>query len=349
MRTLPVAVVGLGRMGGHHARIYQEIPVTELAAVADPSELSRRPWLGSGVNAYASLTELLKEEQVSAVSIASPTTSHVALALEALEAGCHVLVEKPIADNPRSARNLVEFAQRQGRILTTGHVERYNAIVSATKKLISGGAIGEVSSIVATRVGGFPPLEPPTDVVLDLAIHDLDICSHLLGERLVLLAAHGSRTHHKTWSDSAEILLAASHASCFVQANWVTPVKIRRLVITGSAGHLAMNYITQDIELFEHSSCWTGTGFEDFVRTFGLNSRRTISIQRQEPLRRQLETFAQVAMGVWDPVELAPVEDAIVALELALEAGSWIEDRLMIPEATTHRRPSLPVTPVVTS
>jgi len=182
--SVPVAVVGVGNMGRHHARNYHELPDAELRAVVDGNtvragELAQR----FGATAYPTVEALLEAEpDVEAVSVAVPTTAHTAVARTLLEADKHVLVEKPIAPTIEEADELVALARERDRVLAVGHVERFNPAVRELRRLIDDGRVGSILSLVARRVGVMPPQVKDANVIVDLAVHDIDIFGYLLGE-----------------------------------------------------------------------------------------------------------------------------------------------------------------------
>lgn len=318
-KLVRAAVIGAGNIGRHHVRAYAQLPGVELVAVADINPGRRLAADRHGVPFYRDFREMLARHAVDAVSIAVPAPVRFPIAAYALQAGVHTLVEKPIAETPHEADRLIESAARHGVVFTAGHVERYNPVVTRLGELIRGGDIGQVLSVVCKRVGGFPAIEPQTDVIVDLAVHDIDIISALLGQAPRVIGSHVSRTFHPDKADSAEILLGFEGASGFIQANWITPVKIRTIAVTGSRGYVEANYITQEIRVYEHSSPHTGAGFEGFVAKLGEPRSRVEMIEKSEPLVNELEAFAR-AVSTGDAGGVMSPEEAKRALEVALEA-----------------------------
>lgn len=315
-----VAVIGAGNMGRHHVRNYHEMNGVRLAAIADADPASAALAKQYEVPFYESYQEMIKHEQPTAVSVVVPTPFHHEVASFALQNGADVLVEKPIAATVAEAHQLESLAQQFGRILTVGHIERFNPAVLHLKQLIASGRLGEISAMVCRRVGGFPQREPKTDVIVDLAIHDIDIMADLMGEVPQLVAAHGSRTFHSQRIDSAEILLRYGVAAGFVQTNWVTPVKIRTISITGSKGYVEANYITQEVELYEHTAVRSQDNFPDFVRELGTPQVIREKIKLIEPLRQELNLFIE-AVKTRDESHIVKPADATTALAIALAAA----------------------------
>ncbi|RLF88563.1 gfo/Idh/MocA family oxidoreductase, partial [Thermococci archaeon] len=179
---LRVGVVGVGNMGRHHARIYSELSKegkVEFVGVAD-ANLERAKEVASQfkTKAFGDYEELV--ERVDAVSIAVPTSLHRQVALEFIEHGANVLVEKPIAESIESAQEIIRAAKKNDVILMIGHVERFNPAVLKLKEILDENLIGKVVTLTAKRVGPLPPQIKDVGVIIDLAVHDIDVMSFLL-------------------------------------------------------------------------------------------------------------------------------------------------------------------------
>ena len=173
--------------------------------------------------------------------------------------------------------------------------------------------------MVCLRFGGFPAVEPKTDVIIDLAVHDVDIANYLLGQKPKSISSHGSRTRHSRKIDSAEILMDYCRASGFIQANWLTPVKIRKIALTGSLGYLEANYITQELVYYKHNmKKIEKEGFTEFVLQVGDPEKRIIKVDFEEPLAAELKAFLAKAMG--RTAAIVDPSDAREALRVSLEA-----------------------------
>src|ERR1700716_3554376 len=181
-RSLRVGVVGAGVMGSNHARVLAGLPDTTLVGVVDPLPAHRaRATELTGCRTFASLDELVAEG-IDAVTIAAPTHLHHEIALACIAREIHVLVEKPIASSVEEGRDIVDAARRAGVTLMVGHVERFNPAVAAIKAAISG---EDILSIAITRVGPFPPRMSNVGVVIDLAVHDIDLIRWVTGSAIV--------------------------------------------------------------------------------------------------------------------------------------------------------------------
>ncbi len=317
---LKVGVIGAGNMGGHHIRNYSEMPETQLVAISDPETAHASLAEEHGAVYFKDYRDMLEGSDIEAVSIAVPTYLHHKIASETLKRGIHTLIEKPIAATIEEAEELTSLAEENDTVLTVGHIERYNPVLTELKKMIDNEQLGTISSIISQRIGGFPRNEPETDVVQDLAIHDIDIIRYLMGAEGELLSAHGTSTFHNSETDSAEILMRFNGASGFIQANWVSPVKIRKISVSGSRGYVEANYITQDITFYEHMAIRKQDNFEEFVKLLGKPVTHEIHPYREEPLRRELGAFASAAVGITPDMLVSPNE-ATSALKIALQAA----------------------------
>ena len=318
-KSTRVAVIGAGNMGKNHLRNYFMMPEAELVGLADINPQTEELAQEYHAKFFTDYKKMLDELKPEAVSIVVPTPFHAEVATEVMKRGIHCLLEKPIATTVEEADALIAIAKKYNVTFTVGHIEHYNPLVIALKQLLDKNTIGDVTSIICKRVGGFPAVEPKTDVIIDLAVHDIGIISHLLGQQPKALFSHGSRTHHSKKIDSAEILLDYGRASGFIQANWLTPVKIRTIAVTGSGGYIEGNYITQELEYYEHNMQTGNNGFSNFITTMGEPIKKTINVDFKEPLAEELRAFLSRANGDTS-VYLVEPEAAREALELALQA-----------------------------
>jgi len=291
-QPLRVGVIGVGNMGLNHARVYSELPEAQLCAVADfDAERAEQVAARFGARAYTNYRVMFAEQRLDAVTIAVPTRAHLAMALDALAAGIHILVEKPLAATVKEAEEIVQAAQRAQRTLAVGHIERFNPAVRELKRLMDANALGAISTVIARRVGIMPPQVRDANVIIDLAVHDIDVLNFIFGELPTFVSATAGNALLEKRYDHAEIFLRYQNAGCFVQVNWITPLKIRTLSVTGDAGHAELNYVTQKLELYETTLERAYDNFGDFVVRFGQAQRVSVPVQVYEPLRAELQDF----------------------------------------------------------
>lgn len=314
-----VAVIGLGAMGKNHARVYRDLGA-RLVAVCDVDEIAGKLAAQRyGCDYVKEYKALLSQADVDAVSIATPTELHHPVAMAALEAGKHVLVEKPICDTIARAKELVSIARKSGLTLAVGHVERHNPAVQAVKRLLERGEAGDVLSIAARRVNRRDETKRVKDVgvVLDLAIHDIDVIRYLAGgdpESVFAAVASSGAIPHE---DRAHILLRFPRdVMAVVDVNWLTPRKVRKLSLTCSKAYLEVDYIHQTLEV---SSSRLGSYAEENLYDVPLELNvQTHHIKAQEPLANELRDFLRAVESGTRP--LASGEDGLAALVVARAA-----------------------------
>lgn len=316
-----IALVGLGRMGRNHLRVLRETPGIELAAIVDanakaPAELGPVPFLRS--------TAELASVDFEAAVVATPTATHHDVALELIERGKHLLVEKPIASTFVEAREVIEAAQAKGVKLAVGHVERFNPAVRKLREVIREGWLGTPIHFHFTRVGGYPDtMVAGNNVLLDLAVHDIDVLRSLIGP----VSLEHSRCHvtvREGVFDTAEIaLVGASGASASVHVNWITPTKIRSVRVTGTRGVCFVDYILQTCELLGgqllKSIEPTLSSFEVLQELYRATDRVQFGVRKVEPLLAQATKFRAFLEGA-EPGELCTGRDALAAVLLAERA-----------------------------
>lgn len=314
-------LVGLGRMGKNHLRVLRETPGFEVAGVVEaradaPADLGSIPFARS-------VAELAKVPFEAAV-IATPTATHQAMALELIAMGKHLLVEKPIASSYEEGRAVLLAAQAKGTKLVVGHVERFNPAVRKLREIIHEGTLGTPIHFSFTRVGGYPDtVLIGNNVILDLAVHDIDVLRSLVG---AVKLEHSMC--HVTWKenvfDTAEIFLAAANgASASVHVNWITPTKIRSIRITGTRGVCFVDYILQTCELFGGSLLKhvepNITSFDKLEELYRTTDRIQFGVRKEEPLRAQATQFHRFLQN-GEVGELCTGSDALSAVLIAERA-----------------------------
>jgi len=316
-RKANVAVIGVGNMGKHHARVYSGLDEANLVAVCD-TELEKAEEIAKrfGCGAYADYQKMLENENIDAVSVAVPTKFHSEVALHCIKRGVHVLIEKPLADSIENAQAIIDAASEKNVILMAGHIERFNPAVQKLKAMIDSGELGAITSVIARRVGVFPPQIRDANVIIDLAIHDIDIFNYLLGKEPVKVNVNSGRALINQRDDFADMLLDYGGTNAFVQVNWITPVKIRGLAVTGTKGYAELNYITQ--ELVVHKSRFRNIDDFNDVVEFGTPEKCVIRVEKAEPLRLELAHFIGCVTSGKQP--LVTGRDALSALRVALNA-----------------------------
>jgi predicted dehydrogenase len=299
MRNLRVGVIGVGYLGQHHARLYCELPGVTLVGVADSDPIRCQTIAEQyGVLAFPDARELL--EEIEAVSIAVPTSAHHTVVKTSLQAGVHVLVEKPIAVNREEALELIDLANRQARVLQVGHIERFNPAIRAVRA-----HIGRPSFMECYRLGPFGSRGTDVDVVRDLMIHDLDmILSFNLGAIEEVRAA-GASVLSST--------IDAANARITFESGCMANLTASRV----SASHL------RELRLYQRDVCIS----VDYRSRRGTVQRRTVQGNgeptvfnesggiEEEPLKLELQSFIHSVSTNTPPAVSG--HDGLAALELA--------------------------------
>lgn len=281
MSRLRVGLVGCGFWGSNHARVYGELEdLCELVAVCDVDEtraykLARK----YRCKPYRSYREMFETEKLDAVSICTPSTTHFTVAYEAAERGLNILVEKPMCTTVEQASKLVEKAESEGVLLMPGHIECFNPGVRRVKSLIADGRLGDILMVSARRVSFWPERIGDVGIVMDTAIHDIYVFKFILGRSPAEVYAVTGKLAHR-FEDYVEALLKFDVGTVgFIEANWMTPRKIRSLIVTGSLAVASLDYITQEIV------------YED-------RDRRISPISRwEEPLKKEIKHFVESCLG----------------------------------------------------
>ena len=241
VRPIRTAVIGVGQMGRYHVAVFAELPNVELVGIVDvdpdkAQELAKT-YNTVGLTDYRALVG-----EVDVVSIAVPTALHYAIASEFLDAGVHVLIEKPIAPTLTEARELFDLARRRRAVLHVGHVERFNGAVQELKNIVRDPIL-----IECRRMGPFQSRVKDDGVVLDLMIHDLDIVLNLVGARVQRMSAMGAAVLSEV-EDTANVQLWFTHGcQATITASRATQEKIRTLAVTQREEYILLNYTDQDI------------------------------------------------------------------------------------------------------
>jgi UDP-N-acetylglucosamine 3-dehydrogenase len=315
---MKVAVIGTGAMGRNHARVYWEMPDVSLVGLSDIDAPLAEKWARRyGCEGYPDFRMMLDKQKPQAVTIAVPITDHLEVALEVIDRRIHLLIEKPIAFTMEEGQQIIRAAKEAGVCLMVGHIERFNPAVIALKGHLAQGDLGRVFEIDTRRQGPFPDHISGVGVVIDLAVHDLDIMRYISGAEITRVYAETERRLHSKYEDLLAGLVRLSDGSVgTLTINWLTPTKIRELSVTGERGMFRVDYLTQDLYFFENASA-QGVEWDSLRVLRGVGEGRMIRevVNKKEPLRAELEAFLSAVRGeIAIPV---PGEDGLRALELA--------------------------------
>lgn len=324
LTELRVCVAGAGVMGVHHVVALGSMDDVVVTGVADSSEKRlQQAARGRSLTPYGDIEQMLEAETPDFVIVAVPTNQHEAVALQALDRGAHVLVEKPVASDVGSARRIQKKADDNGLLVSVGHVERFNPAVVALKRAIADGDIGEVFQVSARRTGPFPPRVADVGVIKDLATHDLDVISFVFDCTFDFVFAQQARHLHSTHEDLASVIgRLANGAIAVLDVNWLTPSKVRELRIIGEGGMYVVDYLRQDLTLFRNGGL--EPGFDALAEFAGVSEGQVLRhvVARREPLLVELEAFVQaVRSGGPAPVSVEQGIEALLVADAILDSA----------------------------
>ncbi|MBU0762607.1 MAG: Gfo/Idh/MocA family oxidoreductase [Candidatus Altiarchaeota archaeon] len=330
MNRLKAAVIGVGAMGANHCRIYEQNPGTRLVGISDTDEKRLRD-IGKkyGVNTYSSVRELLKLETPDIATISTPTTAHTKTALECIRAGTDLLIEKPIAETVKNAEKIVEEARKKDVKVMVGHIERFNPAVQELKKRLKKKELGEVYTISATRVGPFPHRIRDTGVILDLAVHDIDIMGYLTESNVIRVYAETKSKIHTEKEDMLSgILKFKDGVTGVLDINWVTPDKTRELKVIGEKGMFRVEYINQQLTFCKNKKTWKNYSYQEILKGSVKGEAKMIRIEKKEPLMIEVESFIDSVKNCSKPP--VTTEDGVNALKVALAIKSSARERRVV-------------------
>jgi len=307
MKKLNVAVIGTGFWGRNHARVYRELPSTELVGICDVNaERAKIVAEQFDAKAYTNSSRMLKNKEIDAVSICTWSTVLAKEAFKALKAGKHVLVEKPMATNTRQAEQLIKIAEESALHLTVGFLMRFIPGLQHIRRAVEKKEIGELVCVTAKRVSQWPERIGDVGVVKDTAIHDIDVMRYISNESPTSVYAKTGSMRHRQFEDYAQLMLTyEDEKSAFIESNWLTPYKTRTLTVTGSDAIMRLDYITQDL--------WIESAKESLQPRYPF----------QEPLKLELQHFAECITEKKKPIITGSDGlEALIIAEAALQSSA---------------------------
>jgi predicted dehydrogenase len=315
-REVRVGLAGLGSMGRNHLRILANRSDIRLAAIADPvADALAAAVATSGAQAFDEPLAMIAEAELDALVIAAPTTSHVPLALAAIQRNIAVLVEKPLAESAEEGERIVIAARERGVPVQVGHVERFNPAVLELGRLLKDGWLSSIYSIASRRAGPFPDRIRDVGVTIDLATHDADILSWVAGERPSRVYAETAQRIHASHEDLLFGLLHfPSGATGMLDVNWLTPAKRRQLVVVGEEGMFELDYLTQRLTFTRATDTTNPRLIGGYAPTFE-GDVAELPVISGEPLAAEIEAFLRVVREGGRP--LVDAEDGLWAVAIA--------------------------------
>ncbi len=328
MRPVKVGVIGIGNMGWNHARVLSLLRDAELVGVADPDAargaLAKEQF---GCEWFADYNALIPE--VEAVCIAVPTLLHHPVGMACLQAGVHVLIEKPIAASEQEARELIAAAEQAGRLLQVGHIERFNP---AFRELLNVVANEEVVVLEGRRHSPHADRANDVSVVLDLMIHDIDLVLELAGAPVVGFAAAGGRSGDGPIDYVTATLNFANGVAASLTASKMSHRKVRCLSAHCRASLVEADFLHRNLRIHRRAQeSYSATRGELLYRHDGFIEE--VSITPTEPLYAELEHFLQCVRGA-----AKPAVDGLQASR-ALRLADLIEQAVEQPQQSLLQLP----------
>ncbi len=315
MKRLKVAVIGVGVMGRHHANIYTSLPHVDLVAIVEPDDFKRfEAQVSFDTNGYGTVEALLSHEKLDAVSIAAPTSLHYDLTQKCLHAGVHVLVEKPVVDNVKQARELMNLSRELNLILQVGHITRFYQAVNLLKKQIKNPYL-----IEARRLTPNARIQD-VGVILDLMIHDIDIVLSLVDSEVADISVAGHALENSKHEDVAAAQIQFKNG-CIARflASRIAPDAERSLVIAEPDQTTRLDFAKEpytEMSVYKPQKKQNdGSHVQVTVRT----------IHEQNPLREELEHFLARIRN--DEKPIGTLEDDLRSLDFATQLITKLELR----------------------
>jgi len=315
---MDVLVAGAGSMGRNHCRAYSSNARVDHVYVYEPFAEARAALEAMGLEKVAFIDKLAdaKSNGIEAASVVTPTETHFPVASELVAAGIHVLVEKPITPTVEQGRQLAERARAQNVLAMPGHIERFNPAVRSLKKNMT--SLGTIVYASAHRFG-IPTQRRLSDAFLDQAVHDMDVLAYLTGEAPRDIRAISQRILDAHADDLCSAIVHYDGFYATIEANRVTPIKTRELIVLGTKGSARLDYISQELVVTHSESSQTKfSSFDEILMRVGRGTEVHPYFQKDEPLRVELDHFLACTQGKEQP--LVTAEDGIRAVA-AVAAG----------------------------
>ncbi len=299
---LKCGVAGVGYLGQHHARIYSELEGVALAGIyendeARAKEISER----HQCPVFSTLGEL--SEACDAISVVVPTDRHHEVAIPLLEAGCHLLIEKPICETVEQAAEILAAANGANALVQVGHIEHFNPVMSYLEEVVT-----KPKYITAERLAPYQPRGTEVGVVLDLMIHDIGVVLQLVGSEPVDVRSVGVSVLSKTEDIANARIEFANGCVANLNVSRVSSKKVREIRVFQSSGYLSLDFMNQ-------------AGHHVAVGAEGL-SKKEVPIEKGEPLKLELASFVESVKNRKDPK--VGGELGKTALDLAIQITSQI-------------------------
>lgn len=292
-----IAIVGYGYWGPNLARSFAEVDGCRVAAVVDasPAALARAAKRHPAARLLTEWREMFSDPAVDAAVIATPVASHHEIAIAALRAGRHVLVEKPMTATAREARALIDEAARRALVLMVGHTFVYSSAVRRMRELVDSDELGQIYYYDSTRIN-LGLFRRDVNVIWDLAIHDLSILQYLFTGQPLAVSAHGVSHVVGNPENMAQVTLYYQEGMiAHLNVNWLAPVKVRQVLLGGSKKMIVYDDLQSSNKLKVYDRGVKLDGKQDELRELLVNYRMgdmwSPQLSMAEPLLVEAEHF----------------------------------------------------------
>ena len=313
MPKLRTAIIGLGMMGTNHARVLSNLEGVELVAVADPQGYAQK--VLPQVKVLNSVDEVIKRG-VDYCVISAPTAFHEEIALQLIASKIHFLVEKPIADTYASAVKIRDAAKAAKVIGAVGHIERFNSALQEARKRVLAGELGSIYQVATRRQGPFPSRISDVGVVKDLATHDIDLTSWITGKQYLQVSANAAFRSGREQEDLISVsgLLEDSIVVCHL-VNWLSPLKERKIIITGEKGTFVADTLRADLTFYENGKIEISQSELAHFRGVTQGDVHILAFEKPEPLVVEHQNFRDAVLG--KPSNIVTLEEGTTTVKIA--------------------------------
>ena len=294
-RRLRAGLIGLGMMGRHHARVLSDLESVDLVALADSSG---DPWGAAGHRPVLDTVHDLIKAGIDYCAVAVPTIHHERIGMALAEAGVHAIIEKPLAQDPASARRLAEAFASAGLVGAVGHVERYNPALQSARRRLEKGELGAIYQIITRRQGPFPGRIADVGVTKDLATHDIDLTAWVTRREFASVSARTAFRSGREHEDLVAVVASLDDGTVTNHlVNWLSPLKERVTIITGERGAFVADTLVADLTFYANGSI--PTTWSDIALFRGVSEGDVVryAIAKPEPLRVEHENFRDAVLG----------------------------------------------------
>ncbi len=313
MPKLRTAIIGLGMMGANHARVLSNLDGVELVAVADPQGDAQK--VLPQIKVLNSVDEVIKLG-VDYCVISAPTAFHEEISTQLIAHKIHFLVEKPIADSYASAVKIRDAAKSANVIGAVGHIERFNSALQEARRRVLAGELGTIYQVATRRQGPFPSRISDVGVVKDLATHDIDLTSWITGKKYLQVSANAAfrsgREHEDLISVSGllEDSIVVSHL-----VNWLSPLKERKIIITGEKGTFVADTLRADLTFYENGKIEISQSELAHFRGVTQGDVHILAFEKPEPLVVEHQNFRDAVLG--KPSNIVSLEEGTTTVKIA--------------------------------